>query len=137
MDYFKVNYDKLKRIEVKDFYILVYIFLFICLYILLLSCFIKVRVSKSFYGIIEDGLLKVGVDTSFSEKMKKGHQLKFKETITNYEVVKFDEYEMVNNNIMEIMYLKLDGKYYNNEIGKVVIYYDDVKLCKYIFDLFK
>ncbi len=137
MDYFKVNYDKLKNMEVKDFYILIYVFIFICLYLLFLSCFLKVKVRASCYGIIEDGLLKVGVSPLFSEKIKNGHQLKFKDTVTNYEIVKFGEYEIVDNNIIEEVYLKVDANYYDNEIGEVEIYYDEVKLCKYILDLFK
>lgn len=137
MDYFKVNYDKLKNMEVKDFYILIYVFIFICFYLLFLSCFLKVKVRVSCYGIIEDGLLKVGVSPLFSEKIKNGHQLKFKDTVTNYEIVKFGEYEIVDNNIIEEVYLKVDANYYDNEIGEVEIYYDEVKLCKYILDLFK
>lgn len=137
MDYFKVNYDKLKNLEQKNYYIIIVFSLFILLYVSFLALFIKVKKNITYYGIINDGVLNLKINSELSDKIKKGNTLKFKDTMMSYTVLSFNEYDIIDNIIYESISLKLDGNFYNNEVGKVTIYYDDEKLCKYIFDLFK
>ncbi len=137
MDYFKVNYDKLKNLEQKNYYIIIVFGLFIILYVSFLAFFIKVKKNITYYGIINDGVLNLKINSELSDKIKKGNTLKFKDTTTSYTVLSFNEYDIIDNIIYESISLKLDGNFYNNEVGKVTIYYDDEKLCKYVFDLFK
>ncbi len=137
MNYFKVNYDKLKNLEEKNYYLIVITVIFIILYLLLVSCFIKVKERMEYAGIVNDGVLKVGVNNSFSDIIKNNNTLKFKEQEMHYKVKEFGEYEVIDNEIYENIYLVVDGQIYDNEVGVVTFYYHENNLCKYIFKLFK
>ena len=102
-----------------------------------LSFFIKVKRSITYYGIINDGVLNIKIENTLSDKIKKGNTLKFKDTVMHYKVESFNDYEIINNLIYESISLKLDGNYYNNEVGKVTFYYNEETLGKYVLDLFK
>ena len=136
MNYFKINYDKLRNLEEKNLYIIGVIFIFVIFYLIMISCFIKIEKKEEYIGIVEKGLLKVGVKSSFSDILKNNDTLEFNKTKMHYKIIKFGEYEIIDDNIYEIVYIKVDVLLYDNEVGKVTFYYNEENLCKYIFELF-
>ena len=137
MDYFKVNYDKLRNLKETKYYLLIIIIIILFLICLVASCFIRVSKMVTCYGVINDGVLKIVIDNRLSDTLKNNNTLKFNNTYLNYEILKYGNYEVVNGNFIIEVALKVDGVHYENEIGNVTIYYDGQRLCKYILELFK
>ncbi len=136
MNYFKVNYDYLKNIKENNYFIFIIITIFIAFYIIFLAFFIKVKSSIECVGIISDDLLKININSKLSDKINNS-QIKFKDTYIIPEIKDYGEFEIIDNEIYQIISLKVDAKFSNNEVGIVTIYYDEMPLWKYVLELFK
>lgn len=137
MDYFKINYDKLKNLNQINFFGLIIFIILMILVLVICSCFIKINKKISFYGIYNNGVLQVKIDNELSDIIKKKDTLIFNDEEITYQILSFEEYETIENKIFQTINLTIDKKLYNNEIGKITINYDRKKLITYIFELFK
>ena len=136
MDYFKINYDKLRNLKEIKYYILVIIVIIIFVIFLIISFFIKVSKEVKYYGIINNGVLKINIESKLSDALKNNDTLEFNNEIIKYELIGFGEYQIVNDYIIQEANLKVENCY-DNEVGEVTIHYKKIRLCKYILDLFK
>ena len=136
MNYYKINHEKLRRIKETNYFLISLIILFIILYFIFLSFFIKVKREIKCLGIISDNLLKININSKLSDKINNS-QIKFKDTYIPYEIKDYGEYEIIDNEIYQIENLKVDANLKNNEVGIVTIYYEEITLWEYMQELFK
>ena len=136
MNYYKVNYEKLKSINEINYFLFTIVILFVILYFIFLSFFIKVKSKIECFGIISDNILKINLNSKLSDKIKNS-KIKFKDTYITYEIENYGEYEIIENEVYQIINLKVDANFYDNEVGLVTIYYNEISLWEYILSLFK
>ncbi len=136
MNYYKVNYEKLKNINEINYFLFTIVILFVILYFIFLSFFIKVKSKIECFGIISDNILKINLNSKLSDKIKNS-KIKFKDTYITYEIENYGEYEIIDNEVYQIINLKVDANFYDNEVGLVTIYYNEISLWEYILSLFK
>ena len=131
MNYYKVNYEKLKNINEINYFLFTIVILFVILYFIFLSFFIKVKSKIECFGIISDNILKINLNSKLSDKIKNS-KIKFKDTYITYEIENYGEYEIIDNEVYQIINLKVDANFYDNEVGLVTIYYNEISLWEYI-----
>ncbi len=137
MDYFKINYDKLRhlpRINFKLILILLVISLFI---IIMLAMHLTYQKKLTCYGIYEDGVLKIEIEETLSDIVKNNNLLKFHQERYAYQVRSFDDYEIINDKIYAKLSLTIDKEVFDNEAGEVTILLGKEKIIKYIIKLLK
>lgn len=137
MNYLHINYYKLRNLPQFKFYIIGIIITIIFLVILILSFFLKVNKKVECFGIYENKILKIQINSELSDIIKNNNVLYFNNMKTSYEIIRFGNYEFINNNVYEMIEIAVDEWIYNNEVGKVTIYYEKQRLIFYIFELFK
>ena len=133
---YKVNYDKLQKLKQIHFEYLLFFIIIMSLIILISTFFIKVSKRVSFYGILNDNIISINVNSTLSDKLQNGHMLKFKDTYLDYEIVSYGEYKIVNNEVIQDINLKVNMTGYNM-VGEVTLFYDEVRLVNFILALFK
>ena len=136
MNYERINYDELKRLKQINYHFFLIGLIILGILIFIFCIFIHVSKEAKFYGYYDNDELVINVDNKLSDYIKKNHQLKFKDTYYEYRVKSFKEYNLVDNVVYEKMSLAVEGPL-NGEIGEVTIFYDNVRLIKFILDLFK
>lgn len=137
MEYYRINYDRLKKLNQINFFLIVMIIVILTSYLIFISCFIDISKSVKIYGIINDGILEIEIESELSDLVKNNNILEFNNEIMNYKIKSFNEYEIIDNKIWQSISLTIDKKVYDNEVGEVVIHYDKQKIITYILDLFK
>ena len=137
MNYFKINYDKLKHLKIKKLFVLVLIFILFIISFLIFGSLQEVTKKIVSYGIYDGEVLKLKVNNMLSDILKNNNTIYFKGQKTKYKISYFGNYEVIDNLVYQEVYLTIAGDFYPNEVGEVVLYYDKEKLNKYILELFK
>ena len=137
MDYFKINYNRMLNLRQKNFYVLIVIIIILCVIIIIASLNIKIDQREECYGIFNNNILKVKINSKLSDKIKSSKYIIFNNTKTNFKINKYDSYEIINNEIYQDIELLVDKKFYDNEIGMVKFYYGKKSIFYYFLDLFK
>jgi hypothetical protein len=137
MDYYKINYKKLENIHQIRYSFFIGVFILIITIIVILSFINYAYDIEEFYGIYNDNILTFKINTKLSDKLKKENILSFNNKEVNYKILEFKDYEIINNEIYEIVELKIDGDFYQNEVGIIKIYFDKKRIIFHILDLFK
>ncbi len=138
MKYFKINYDKLKNLAFSKIIIsFPFIIVFCIIVILIISCFVTVSHKYSTYGIYQNGILTIQVERTLSDKLKNSDNMTFNGKEVGYQIDSYGEYEIIDNNIWQKIYLTIDGNVYDNEVGLVEFYYHKQKFIAFIYELFK
>ncbi len=136
MNYY-LNYDKLLHPKIGKYHYLIIIILLGVIVFVILSFKVKVSTKLETYGLYKDGILQIEINSKLSDKIKQSKMLVFNKKKVNYTIESFNEYEFINNELYQNIYLVVDNKFYDNEMGIVEFHYDNKKLISYIFDLFK
>ncbi len=137
MNYFKINYDKLKNLkQIKYFYIVALLFITLIVLIIIASN-IKVHHKLTFYGIYNDKKIVFKVNNKLSDIIKNNNLISFNNENTTYKVLEFGDYEINNEEIYQDITITVDKEFIDNEIGLITIYYNKETILKYILDLFK
>ncbi len=134
---FYINYDKLRRLHIIKFSVLIYILIFLLIVLIYFACHLSIERKIITYGIIENELLKIEINENLSDKIKNNNKLVFNNKEMNYKVTSFGPSKIVDNNIFVEINLVVDRYVYPNEVGKVTIYYDKQKIIDYILELFR
>jgi len=137
MSYFKINYDKIKNLNQKKYYIFIGILISIILLIILISFFININKKLTFYGICNDNILTLKINSKLSDNFKNNSHIKFNNKKLKYTILNYGKYEIIDNEIYQEINLTIENKLIDNEVGKVELYYNKEKLIKFIFKLFK
>lgn len=137
MDYYKINYEKLQRLYQIKFIIIVVFIIFLFIILALYSLTFKIDKVISCYGVVEDNKLKIKIESELSDTLKNGNKLSFNGTFTTYWISEFSSYDIVDNVVFEEVYLTVDKKFYDNEVGIVELHYGKQKLLTYILELFE
>ena len=133
---YKMNYDKLKNLKESKLYLILIIFLIIVLSLLILASIYQIPKVITSFGIYEDGVLKIEINTKLSDKIKNNNTLEFNGTKTQYQIKDYGEYRLVDNEIYQELDLIIDRNFYSHETG-IVEFYDEEKIINYIWTLFK
>lgn len=137
MKYFKINYNKLQNLSQIKYYIVVLIILMLLVLLIIISCFVSVYQNVSFYGVYNENVLKIKINNKLSDTLKNNQYIEFNGKKTTYKILNFREYEIIDNEIYQYVDLIIDGNFYNNEVGLVILRYDKKKIINYILKLFK
>jgi len=137
MSYFKINYDKLKNLNQTKYHIFIGILISIILLIILISFFININKKLTFYGICNDNILTLKINSKLSDNFKNNSHIKFNNKKLKYTILNYGKYEIIDNEIYQEINLTIENKLIDNEVGKVELYYNKEKLIKFIFKLFK
>lgn len=137
MDYYQINYKKLENIHQIRYSFFIGVFILIITIIVILSFINYAYDIEEFYGIYNDNILTFKINTKLSDKLKKENILSFNNKEVNYKILEFKDYEIINNEIYEIVELEIDGDFYQNEVGIIKIYFDKKRIMFHILDLFK
>jgi len=137
MSYFKINYDKLKNLNQTKYHIFIGILISIILLIILISFFININKKITLYGICNDNILTLKINSKLSDNFKNNSHIKFNNKKLKYTILNYGKYEIIDNEIYQEINLTIENKLIDNEVGKVELYYNKEKLIKFIFKLFK
>lgn len=137
MEYYRINYKKLENLKQINYLRFIIIVIIIFIILILLGFTNYMVVQEKFYGIYSDDVLKIKINTKLSDKFKNNNKVTFNNQEISYEIVGFEDYEIINNEIYTTLDLKTDGNFYQNEVGEVIIYFDKQKLITYFWKLFK
>jgi len=136
MDYFKINYDKLENIKQIKYHIVITVVICLIVLFILISCFIKINKKITLYGICNDNILKIKINTKLSDNIKNSDHLNFNKKKLKYKIGSYGDYEIIDNEIYQEINLSIENVM-NDEVGKIEVYSKEEKLIKFIFDLFK
>lgn len=136
MEYYKLNYDKLKNLKQINFIKFIILVILLIMIFIIISCFKSINNSFSFYGIYNNGIITTKINNELVDIFKSHQTLIFNKKEINYKIANFSEYEIIDNSVYQTINLTTDANLYQNEIGKIEIY-DKVKLITYILELFK
>ena len=137
MEYFKINYNKLQNLHQLKYFIVITIILVLFILLLILSFLKSIYKVETLVGIYTDNILKIKINITFSDTLKNNKYITFNDKKTKYEIIGFEDYEIIDNEVYQIVDLKVDGDFYQNEVGIVKLYYDREKIITYVLDLFK
>ena len=137
MNYFQVNYYRLRNLSQKHLFAIIILIIIIGIFILGFSYFKVVSRKYNCYGIYQNNLLNIKVMQDKIDIFKDNKELVFNNYKVAYKIKNMGEYELIDNKIYQNIYLTIDGNFYDNEVGEVEIYYRKEKLIKFIFELFK
>ena len=137
MNYFQVNYYRLRNLSQKHLFAIIILIIIIGIFILGFSYFKVVSRKYNCYGIYQNNLLNIKVMQDKIDIFKDNKELMFNNHKVAYKIQNMGEYELIDNKIYQNIYLTIDGDVYDNEVGEVEIYYRKEKLIKFIFELFK
>ena len=137
MDYYKINYKKLENLHQIRYSLFISIIIIFMGLFIIISCLKYAYKVETFYGIYNDSILSFKITTKLSDTFKKQNILSFNGNNVEYKIEGFGDYEIVNNEIYETIKLKIDGDFYQNEVGEVKVYFDRKKIIFHILDLFK
>ena len=137
MNYFQVNYYRLRNLSQKHLFAIIILIIIIGVFILGFSYFKVVSRKYNCYGIYQNNLLNIKVMQDKIDIFKDNKELVFNNHKVAYKIKNMGEYELIDNKIYQNIYLTIDGDVYDNEVGEVEIYYRKEKLIKFIFELFK
>ena len=137
MKYFKINYCRLQNLTQINYYIVVFVMLILIVILLLIASLKTISIKEEYYGIYVDNVLNIKINVKLSDKFKSKEHIIFNNKKTKYKIVKFNDFEIVNNEIYQNITLALDEDFHNNEVGLVELYYDKKSILNYIFELFK
>ena len=137
MNYFQVNYYRLRNLSQKHLFAIIILIIIIGIFILGFSYFKVVSRKYNCYGIYQNNLLNIKVMQDKIDIFKDNKKLIFNKKEVKYKINNMGEYELIDNKIYQNIYLTIDGDVYDNEVGEVEIYYHKEKLIKFIFELFK
>lgn len=137
MKYFDINYDRLKKLKQTNFFNIIIIIIILIISLLLFSCFKYINKKISCYGIFNNNVLTIQINSDLSDIIKNGSTLFINNEEITYKILNFEEYQIIENNVLQTINLTIDKKLYQNEINKITFYYDKEKLIKFIFELFK
>lgn len=137
MNYYNVCYESLKKIkEIKYFRFLI-IFLVILIGLILSTWDLVITKNYETYGFYENNLLHLKITNILSDKLNEGDEIIFKDKLVKIDKIVYGNFEFVNDDIYQDVFLTLNKEFYQNEVGIVKIRDDNFKLLKYIFELFK
>lgn len=136
MDYFKINYDKLQNMPQINYYRIVIIISLLFISLIIVSSFVKIYQKDICYGIYNNNILKLKINSELSDNIKKSEYITFNNEKTKFKIQNYGDYEIIDNFIFQEIYLIIDDKFYHNEVGKVELYYDRQSILKIILDLF-
>lgn len=137
MNYFQVNYYRLRNLSQKHLFAIIILIIIIGIFILGFSYFKVVSRKYNCYGIYQNNLLNIKVMQDKIDIFKDNKKLIFNNKDVKYKINNMGDYELIDNKIYQNIYLTIDGDVYDNEVGEVEIYYRKEKLIKFIFELFK
>lgn len=137
MNYFQVNYYRLRNLSQKHLFAIIILIIIIGIFILGFSYFKVVSRKYNCYGIYQNNVLNIKVSQDKIDIFKDNKKLVFNKHKVAYKIYNMGEYELIDNKIYQNIYLTIDGDVYDNEVGEVEIYYRKEKLIKFIFELFK
>lgn len=137
MDYFKVNYNKLRNMKQINFFIIVVVWIIVILFLILLASKIYIYDKIVSYGVYSNKILTIKINNNLSDKIKNSDYITFNNQKTDYQIHNFTNFEVIDDKIFQEVNLIIDDKFYDNEIGKVVFYHHKKSILKYILNLFK
>jgi len=137
MEYFKINYYRLKNINQIKFFQIVFVLIIIFIILIILSFNKNIQSKVSFSGIYNDNILKIKINNKLSDILNDNEYIVFNNVKTTYGILDYGEYEIIDNEIYQIVNLTVDEKYKDNEVGIVELYYNKQKIFDFILDLFK
>ena len=137
MDYYKINYKKLARLDQIKYSIIIWLVIIIIIILFIISTINYAYNIESFYGIYNDNILSFKITTKLSDIFKEHNMVSFNNQNVNYKVVGFSDYEIIDNEVYETIKLEVDGEFYQNEVGEVKVYFDKKAIIFHILDLFK
>lgn len=135
MDYFKINYSKLKNLPEKKFDRLIILFVIIIIFVVFCASKIMIYEKEQVYGIYLDNILTIKVNNKYSKYLDKSEYIKFNDSKVNFKIKEYGEYEIINNEIYQEVKIIVDKDFYQNEVGIVEFYYDKKSVLKYIINL--
>lgn len=135
MDYFKINYSKLKNLPEKKFDRLIILFVIIIIFVVFCASKIMIYEKEQVYGIYLDNILTIKVNNKYSKYLDKSEYIKFNDSKVNFKIKEYGEYEIINNEIYQEVKIIVDKDFYQNEVGIVEFYYDKKSVLKYIISL--
>ena len=137
MDYYKINYKKLENMYQIKYYIFIIVVIILIFCLLIISYFTYAYKEETFYGIYNDNILSFKINNKLSDLFKEQNIVSFNNKVINYKIVGFSDYEIIDNEIYEKIELEVDKEFYQNEFGKVKIYFDKKRIIFHILELFK
>ncbi len=137
MEYFKINYYKLRNLVQRPYIYLLVIGVSFIVFFIVIANFFYIDKKIKCYGIYESHLLHIQIENRLSDKIKKQNTLTFNGTKTEYTINSYEKYSLDKNIIYQDIFLVLEKDFYNNEIGDVEIYYGKQTIWQFILELFK
>ncbi len=137
MDYFKINYSKLKHLPEKKFNKLIILLVIVIIFVIFCASKIVIYEKEQVYGIYLNEELIVKINNELSKKLDKCEYIMFNDSKVNFKIKEYGEYEIINNEIYQEIKIIVDKDFYHNEVGKVEFYYDKKSVLKYIINLLK
>lgn len=135
MDYFKINYSKLRNLQEKKFDKLIILFVIIIIFVVFCASKVMIYEKEQVYGIYLDNILTIKVNNKYSKYLDKSEYIKFNDSKVNFKIKEYGEYEIINNEIYQEVKIIVDKDFYQNEVGIVEFYYDKKSVLKYIINL--
>lgn len=137
MEYFNCNYSKLNNLPEIKLYKLIYIVIIIIIIIVILSFKIKIYKHGECYGIYQNNVIMINIESKLSENLEKSEYIIFDNQQLNFKIKEYGEYEIINNEVYQEIKITVDKEFYSNQVGLVKFYYDEECVIKFILDLFK
>lgn len=135
MDYFKINYSKLRNLPEKKFDKLIILFVIIIIFVVFCANKIMIYEKEQVYGIYLDNILTIKLNNKYFKYLDKSEYIKFNDSKVNFKIKEYGEYEIINNEIYQEVKIIVDKDFYQNEVGIVEFYYDKKSVLKYIINL--
>lgn len=137
MDYFKINYSKLKSLPIIGINKLIIVLVIIIIFVIFCASKITIYEKEKVYGIYLDNILTIKVNNMYSKHLDKSEYIIFNNKMVNFKLKEYGEYEIINNEIYQEIKIIVDEEFYQNEVGIVEFYFDKKSLLKYIINLLK
>lgn len=137
MKYFRCNYHKLEHLKQVNYWIFINVIFVISILFIIIAACTPMSLKINCYGIYKDNILTIKINSKLSDKLKNVQYITFKNQKIQYYIDAFKEYEFIGDDIYQVVNLAIDGKFLDNEVGKVTIHYDKKTILRYILDLFK
>lgn len=137
MKYFKVNYDQLLNLKQINYFKYILFIIFLVSSLILFSHLVKISTKIECPAYYQNSKLILKINTNLSDNFRKNKYIYFNNTKVKYQIIEYQNYEIIENNIYQEMILTVDKEFVENEVGIVKLHYNSMPLIKYIFELFK
>ena len=136
-DYFKINYNKLENLPEKKMFKFVLFIIIVIIILIYLAYSINIYHTFSTYALYKDNTIYLKINNRLSDAVIMSEYITFNNVKSTYIVESFGEYEIINQDIYQEVYLTIDEKLYDKEFGLIKFYYHKQNILMYILELFK